>query len=402
MGARSSSALACVIGSMDLVRPLGLAGIRCAVVARPHARVRYSRFTVDAIDWADPWREPEVLVDRLLAFGRGQPEPPVLYYDRDAVLLLLSRRREELQDVFRFVLPEAELVERLLDKARFAALAAEAGLPVPPTQRIAAGADAESIDLELPLVIKPVNRDIPSWSAVGGGGKALPVYDAVTLRTALRELGENGVDVLVQQLIEGPESRIESYHAYVDESGTIVGEFTGRKTRTYPTTNGFSSALEITGARDVADLGRDVLARIRLRGVAKLDFKRDSGGRLHLLEVNPRFNLWHHPGALAGVNLPALVYADAVGLPRPQSSPVRAGVRWCRPGRDLRARRAAGIGLAPWLVWFMACEAKSGGLALDDPAPAVRGTLDQVTTAVAHALRSRAPKRRKVADPMGR
>jgi D-aspartate ligase len=393
------SALACVIGSMDLVRPLGLAGVRCAVVARPHSRARYSRFTVDAIDWADPTREPDVLLDRLLVFGRTHSEPPVLYYDRDAVLLLLSRRRDELAGVFRLVLPERELVEQLVDKGRFAALAAEAGLPVPPTHRIPAGAEGESIDFDFPLVVKPINRDIASWDTVGGGGKALPVYDVSTLRTALRQLGECGIDVLVQELIEGPESRIESYHAYVDESGAIAGDFTGRKTRTHPATNGFSSALEITVARDVADLGRDVLARLGLRGVAKVDFKRDSAGRLHLLEVNPRFNLWHHPGAVAGVNIPALVYADAVGLPRPPSGPVRAGVRWCRPGRDMRARRAAGIGLAPWFLWFLTCESKSGGLALDDPGPAVRGTLDRTAAAVAHALRSKAPKRRLIADP---
>jgi hypothetical protein len=50
-----------------------------------------------------------------------------------------------------------------------------------------------------------------------------------------------------------------------------------------------------------------VLARLGVPGVAKLDFKRDDPGRLHLLEINARFNLWHDPGAVAGVNLPATV-----------------------------------------------------------------------------------------------
>ena len=47
------------------------------------------------------------------------------------------------------------------------------------------------------------------------------------------------------------------------------------------------------------------MAALGLRGVAKLDFKRTAAGELVLLEVNPRFNLWHLPGAVAGVNLPA-------------------------------------------------------------------------------------------------
>ncbi|MCC2670222.1 MAG: ATP-grasp protein, partial [Armatimonadetes bacterium] len=47
--------LACVIGDIDLVRPLGLAGIRSAVVAKPGDPIRYSRFTEQVIDWLDPW-----------------------------------------------------------------------------------------------------------------------------------------------------------------------------------------------------------------------------------------------------------------------------------------------------------------------------------------------------------
>ena len=60
-----------------------------------------------------------------------------------------------------------------------------------------------------------------------------------------------------------------------------------------------------------------IVERLALTGVAKLDFKRDPQGNLRLLEINPRFNLWHHAGAIAGVNIPALVYADLAGLPRP-------------------------------------------------------------------------------------
>lgn len=399
MGARSP-ALGCVIGTMDLVRPLGLAGVRCAVVARPHARVRYSRFAVDVVEWADPWREPDALVDRLLAFGRTQPERPVLYYEGDWDLLLVSRRRERLAEAFRLVLPDAELVEQLVDKERFAALAAETRLPVPPSQRLPAGAGVESVQLDFPLVVKPVTRQVATWGAVGAGAKAIRVDDAGALRTVLGKLGKSGADVVLQELIEGPESRIESYHAYVDATGAIAGEFTGRKLRTYPAANGFSSALEITVAPDVAELGRDFLARIGLRGVAKLDFKRDAAGGLHLLEINARFNLWHHPGALAGVNIPALVYADAVGMPRPAVGPARAGVRWCHPVRDWRAHRVAGIGLAPWLRWLLACEAKSG-LALDDPGPWLRGTVGKAAAGAAHALTRRTAKLRHATEPIG-
>ena len=104
-----------------------------------------------------------------------------------------------------------------------------------------------------------------------------------------------------------------------------------------------------------------------------MDFKRDAEGRLWLLEVNPRFNLWHHPGALAGVNLPALVWADAAGRRRPPSGPARPGVRWCHVN-DAAAARDAGIPLARWLAWAWRCDAKAN-FAWDDPVPVARRAL---------------------------
>lgn len=124
-------------------------------------------------------------------------------------------------------------------------------------------------------------------------------------------------------------------------------------------------------------LGREIVRRIALRGVAKLDFKRDRAGRPRLLEVNPRFNLWHHPGAKAGVNLPQLVYRDLVGLPRAKVPQARPGVRWCVHEPDLRAARAAGIPVTRWFAWALSCEAQSL-FALDDPMPIVRRLLTRV------------------------
>jgi predicted ATP-grasp superfamily ATP-dependent carboligase len=103
-----------------------------------------------------------------------------------------------------------------------------------------------------------------------------------------------------------------------------------------------------------------------LRGVAKLDFKRDRDGTLYLLEVNPRFNLWHHLGAVAGLNLPAIVYADLTGAPRPPTTNVQAGLGWSRPLQDFRAVRAAGQSVQTWLRWTLAARARSG-IAMDDP-----------------------------------
>jgi predicted ATP-grasp superfamily ATP-dependent carboligase len=370
-----SAPLACVLGDMDLVRPLGLAGIRCAVVARDGEPTRYSRFTAAAIDWLDAWTEPERLVERLVDFARGQAEKPVLFYEEDRHLLLLSRSRERLAEYFRFVVAEAELVEDLVDKERFRVLAERLALPVPPCRRIRPAEQApDVVDLPFPVILKPLTRRSEVWEPLSRGAKALRVDSPAALRELWPRLAEAGLDLLAQQLIPGGEERIESYHVYVNDSGETAGEFTGRKVRTYPAEYGISTALEITRQDDVLVLGRALVRRMGLTGVAKLDFKRAPDGRLYLLEVNPRFNLWHHPGAVAGVNLPALVYADLTGGARPRAMSVRAGVRWSYPWHDWSAARRQGISAHQWLAWTLGARAKSA-VALDDPLPFLRGVL---------------------------
>ena len=386
--------LACVVGDMDLVRPLGLAGIRCAVVADAGDPTRFSRHTAAAIDWIESWTAPEQLVDRLVAFGSRQRDAPILFYEWDSELLMVSRYRDRLARAFRFVVADAELVEDLVDKARFEALARRLPLPVPRGCRVdPAHGPPPVLDLRFPLVVKPVTRDrLDLWVPLSEWGKALRVESADELRRLWPRLASTGLEVVVQEEIEGPETEVESYHVYVDAEGAIAGEFTGRKIRTRPPAYGFTTALEITDAGDVYELGRELTRRLGLAGVAKFDFKRDARGELHLLEVNPRFNLWHHPGAKAGVNLPALVYADLTGRPRPPQRKARAGVRWCYHLHDARRAREGGMSPVAWLRWARSCEAVSA-LAVDDPMPFVRGfawpqTRSRVGARVNRAARS--------------
>jgi len=368
--------LACVLGDIDLLRALGLAGIPCVVVAKPGAPTRHSRFAHRVLDWSDAWDQPEELLNTLLRFAAEQSEPPVLFYEEDRELLLVSRYRDRLAESFRFVVPEATLVEDLVDKARFQILADRLDLPVPRARRLEPGAESIPADLSLryPLIVKPLTRRTDRWEPIAQSAKALQVDTPAALGQLWPRLADAGMVVLAQELVPGAESRIESYHVYVDQQGHVVGEFTGQKIRTHPQTYGHSTALVITDSADVAAVGRDLVERLGLRGVAKFDFKRGPDGRLYLLEVNARFTLWNHPGAVAGVNLPALVYRDLVGLPRSAARRARPGVRWCKIWGDAVAARAAGVPMSRWLPWALGCEAKRA-FALDDPMPLVYGGL---------------------------
>ena len=364
---------AVVLGDCDMVRALGLADIRSAVVTRSPAR--YSKFVDERIEWADNWGDQARLLANVMGYAARCAEPPPLFYQHDGDLDFVSRNREALREGFRFVVGDAELVEQLMDKTRFAGLAERLGLPVPHSAvlRPLPGDPPPMLDLEFPVLVKPTCRRDLLWKPLAGNSKALRIDTPEGFAALWPLLADADCEAVVQELIEGGENRIESYHAYVDERGEVAGEFTGRKVRTLPREFGHTTALEITDCDDVREVGRSCMAALGLRGVAKLDFKRAPDGSLLLLEVNPRFNLWHLPGAAAGVNLPALVYADLVGMERPAvASRPRAGVRWTVPWHDLRAARSWGTGLARWAAWQVRCETRHV-LSLDDPMPFTRG-----------------------------
>jgi predicted ATP-grasp superfamily ATP-dependent carboligase len=379
--------VACVLGDMDLIHALALGHIPTAAVVTADDPARFSRFTTVAMEALDPWTESQRFAEELVRWGQSKSSKPILFYQTDGDLFLVSRHRSALSEAFRFVVPDAALVEDLADKARFQRLAEELGLRVPRGCHLtpATGPDS-AMRLRFPIVVKPrwqawrpsaggcgsgkaAARNLPQVSV---GAKAIRVESTRQMCELWPRIAHTNLEVMAQELVPGPETLIESYHAYIDEDGSIAGEFTGMKLRTDPPEFGDTTALAIGRRPDVIREGRTLVARLALRGVVKVDYKRDPEGRLFLLEANPRFNLWHYAGAVAGVNLPALVYADLTGQPRPAVNGVRSGVTWCHPWEDRYAARAVGMSRTAWLAWTVRCRARHA-VTWDDPMPLLRG-----------------------------
>src|SRR5215218_8941141 len=94
---------ACVVGGVELVRALGAAGVRSTVVTPAGDPAGQSRFAAARLE---PSGRP--IVEVLADHGARLPEPAVLFFDSDEVLLEVSRARERLASGFRFLLPPAD------------------------------------------------------------------------------------------------------------------------------------------------------------------------------------------------------------------------------------------------------------------------------------------------------
>jgi D-aspartate ligase len=374
-------ALACVVGDLSIVRALGQRGIPVALAAprgSAPSRSRYCRTLIPTPSFVD---DPDGAVDALIEWARGQTPKPVVFYQGDHDLLALSRHRERLSPHLHCVLPRRRLVEDLVDKLRFAVLAERLSLDVPKTlvleRNMNLGRVCDQWD-QFPCVLKPTLR--LHWfgselqARATGTQKALRVENRAALRELLPLIEAHETSLVLQAAIEGGEERIVSYHAYVRPSGEVVAEFTGRKVRTSPRRYGVSTCVEITDDPRLKRLGRELLTRLEFSGVLKVDFKYDERERKHyVLEVNPRFNLWHHPAALAGTCVPELVYNDCVEPGAPlQKSKFRPGVRWLTLRDDyhaFREYRAAGeLSAMGWLFDLATAEVNED-FRISDPLP---------------------------------
>jgi D-aspartate ligase len=332
-----------VCGDMNLLRCFAGLDAPTEVVAwQPHEVTLSSRFARKQHLIAPPTDAQRSLED-LERIGAAHSERPVLFYGTDDMLLLISRHRERLSRYFWFRMPDADLIEAVVDKNRFQQLCEARDLPVPPALACDASTPVERVleKVGLPCAFKPSSHI--GWlrsraSADKKPRKALVARTRGELLELHQEIKRHTDAFVAQRYVAGGEDRIYSYHAYLDQGSEPLGEFAGKKIRTYPMEAGVSTYLELVKDPEVIRLGREASLALGLVGPVKFDFKRDaSDGRLYLFEVNARFTLWCYLGAKCGVNLPRIAYADLVGQDLSLPSDYATGVRWLSFGNDLRA-----------------------------------------------------------------
>jgi D-aspartate ligase len=378
---------AVLCGDLNMLRCFVGSGIKTVIFStNQHEATLWSRHC------AGKHVVPPVADDRLLLsefdkLSRSLGDRPVLYYGTDAMLLLIARNCGFFADRFRFRMPARELVEKLVDKSLFAELARSLELPVPMTLGSGEiGGASEILErIGLPCLFKPAVH-IGWFKARAEHGlsphKALRAETWAELQDRYEELRAHRTPFVVQRYVRGGEDCIYSYHAYLDAHSRPLGEFVGKKLRTYPKHAGVSTFLELVKDPEVLDAGRHASERLALVGPLKLDFKRDAeSGELFLLEVNARFTLWNHLGAVSGVNLPALAYADLTGEPSAAApGDYRTDVRWLSFGNDVRAylreyRKDKTLGLRGWLASLRG-PVIYDIFAWDDPLPLAKNALN--------------------------
>ncbi len=315
------------------------------------------------------------LIEALERLAPTLAEPGVLYPCTDDAVLALSRARERVLESYRLVLPDADVVEALVDKVRFLELADRIGLPVPRTFLIRdrAGAQAAAAGLAYPAVVKPPYKS-PAWQQATRA-KAFKVRDAAELLGVHERFAPVAPVLIAQEWIEGAESELYSCNCYYGRDGRPLTAFVARKLRQWPPETGTSSLGEEVRNDEVLRATLQLFDAVGYRGLGYVEMKRDSrSGRQLVIEPNVGRPTGRSAIAEAGgVELLYTMYCDATGRPLPEARVQRyVGARWIYWRHDLQAAfvawRRGELGLRDWARSWRGRKAEAV-FSWRDPAP---------------------------------
>ena len=219
-------------------------------------------------------------------------------------MLAVSEHRDRLERSTLLGLPSREAVRRSVDKVALLDAAAGAGL-APPQSRAcadASGADAAASELGYPVVLKPAQSFLP----VNGGFRQQGVVVASDPEALARLVPSLMAPFIVQRF---ERARFVSCTGVFAE-GRLLALTTSRVLRVWPPAAGMHTFSETVQApHGLSERVRDLLAVIGWEGIFQLQLLELPGGRLAVIDLNPRVFASIALDNYAGANL-AAVWCD--------------------------------------------------------------------------------------------
>jgi D-aspartate ligase len=338
--------------ALAILRSLTAKSVRVSLSARSNCWALRSRFCAarfivsEGASAASYWRE-------LLLGSDTSLDGHVLFACSDEAIEFMAGHRHELG--LRYVLDDhvAEQQVALLDKQETLRLASKVGVPTPRQWPVEDPGDIDAIEhsLEFPVLVRPIHSH--RFQLVFER-KLLVVANPDDLRARVIEALAHGLQIMVCELIPGPDDLLSSYYTYIDRRGNELFHFTKRIIRRSPPNFGPGAYHATQWLPETAAMGQRFFRGIGFRGLGNIEFKRDPrDGQLKLIEVNARFTAAQELLVRAKMDIAWIIYAHLTGIfvPPPNGYTEHLRLWYCMDDfdayRDLRALGA--ITLPQWI-----------------------------------------------------
>lgn len=264
------------------------------------------------------------VVEHLLALGAeltaANPRPLLLFGSLDLHVMLITRRRAELEQYYTIAYVDIELMEQAALKENFYALCTRLGIPHPLTLSYDPATDPAELPAELPFPLIGKPSDSSTWVSAKFAGKQKihTINTRSELEDLLGKIRHSGYaqPYILQELIPGGDSNMRLCTYFSNQAGEV--EFAGYGEVVVeehsPLVLGNSAAIVTAVDPVVIDQGRRLLEELGWKGFSMFDAKLDPrDGVIKFFELNPRLGRNHYYLTAAGANAARFYVREYLG-----------------------------------------------------------------------------------------
>ncbi|HEY98605.1 MAG TPA: hypothetical protein G4O16_10560 [Dehalococcoidia bacterium] len=339
------------VNGLGVMRGLGRKRIEAYGIDKDDGIAFSSKYCKRKYLFADPEVYPTECLNQFIELGKSLGDKAVLLPTSDPYLAFLSKYRDELSQYYLFNIPDATILENMLDKRNQYKLAARLGIAVPKTISPERLDDLKEDSISYPAIIKGVFSK--KWScAFDANGFVAYSYDE--LSEYFKQALDKNVEVIIQEMIIGPNKNHYSVHAFYSKMKELLEISSFQRLRQFPIDMGDGTYIVIVNKPELAALGQRFLEAMGYTGIANIQFKYDErDSQFKLIELNPRIGMANILHTCAGVNTAYNYYLDCIGEKVAPALNPRENTSWLNLTGDISSffanRKRGDLSFTKWI-----------------------------------------------------
>ncbi len=311
--------------SLAVIRSLGRAGI--AVYAASHTKDAIglsSKHAFKKLTYSDPKKEPKKFAEEVYVLV-NKYKPLMLLPCSDLSLELILEHEENFKSFTTLPFNNFKVTSNVLNKGKVLELASTIDINIPNSLEVLPG---EKIDeFPCPAVIKAKK----SFNNTALGFEKPSVFYAQNIEDINYHLKYAHCPCLLQEKIVG-----EGVGFFVlAKNGEVLNSFGHKRLLEKPPSGGvsvLSESIDINEPEYNAEYKKckELIKKLKFNGMAMLEFKKHSDGKLYLMEINPRFWGSLQLAISSGVDFPFQLYSSFIRNADIKQSDYKIGhrLRW--------------------------------------------------------------------------
>jgi len=340
--------------ALSIVRRFGKMGIKTRVSGSADCWGRYSKYCAQSLPVPRGETAADFWSDLLLSGRSPELHGSLIICCSDDAIEFVAGSRDELASHYLLGDGNAVLQNALLDKRETLELARRAGVYAPQFWNATSEEDllAMRATIQFPVMVKPVISH--RFTAVFGCKLFIIENSFDELAKKVRLSWQNNLEVIVMEMIPGPDSLLSSYYTYIDGDNHILFDYTKRIIRRFPLNHGLACYHASEWLPETAEAGKQFFKGIGFTGLGNVEFKRDPRDNLlKIIESNARFTAAQELIIQSGAPIDLIFYCSVTRQPRQSFTNYQQGLKYWYGLRDslafIELYRQNKIGLGEWI-----------------------------------------------------